>query len=74
MAARRFHLSQNSRNHLLQFRRESLSDLIEIVAGEIVKPHDRFRVLAFDRARDKRRIVFGPHVGLDATKRLLADW
>ncbi len=54
----------------MQLGREPLSYLIEIVAGEIVEPQDRFRVLPFDRTRDKSRIVFGPHVRLNAAKRL----
>ena len=35
-----------------------------------VDSHKGLPVLAFDRARDKRRIMLGPHYGLDATKRL----
>ena len=65
------HLGKDRRRRLAQSLGEALADLVEVVAGKTVQPHDGLGILSFHGARDERRVMFRTDLGLDAAQSLL---
>ena len=67
----RIHLIKHRRNRLAELHGETLSDLVEVVAGKAIEPHDGLCILALDSARHKSRVVFRAYVWSYPAQRLL---